>query len=249
MGNERNMIVDFAISQIGYCENPKGSNRQKYGAMLDKLPWYLRKEGGKEWIHKVNGYDWCTQFVDASYISVFTLDTARKLLCRPVVNDYGSVVKYAFDYFKKAGRGFRKEEHNPQPGDVIYFQNSDGLCHTGIVKYVTDTEVTTIEGNAGSGNNYVVEKTYKKDSSYIYGYGVPAYSEKYPACPFKAVNTLKGVAVRDIPYSDGNIIATIKQGAIINVEALEGSSGDFAKITGYVYLPGGFTWEGQQHDD
>ena len=238
----RNNIVDFAISQVGYKEDPPGSNLQKYGAMLDKLPWYLRKEDGKEWIHQVNGHDWCTQFVDASFISVFTLETARKMLCRPSVNDYGSVVKYAFDYFRKAGRGYKKEDHDPQPGDVIYFQNGAGLCHTGIVKYVTDTEVTTIEGNAGVGNNYVVEKTYNKNASYIYGYGVPVYDEKYPAVPFEAVNTLKGVAVRDIPYSDGNIIATIKQGATIKVEALEGSSGDFAKITGYVYLPGGFKW-------
>lgn len=242
MGNERNMIVEYALSQVGYAENPLGSNYQKYGAMLDKLPWYLRKEGGKEWIHKVNGFDWCTSFVDAVYITVFTLEKARKLLCRPAVNDYGSVVKYAFNYFKKAGRGYTKEEHNPQPGDVIYFQNSEGLSHTGIVEAVTDTEVKTIEGNAGKGSNYVVRNTYKKNDPYIYGYGVPVYDEKYPSVPFEAVNTLKGVAVRDIPYSDGNIIATIKQGATIEVEALEGSSGDFAKITGYVYLPGGFKW-------
>lgn len=243
MGNERNMIVEYALSQVGYAENPLGSNYQKYGAMLDKLPWYLRKEGGKEWIHQVNGNNWCTQFVDAVYITVFTLEKARKLLCRPAVNDYGSVVKYAFNYFKKAGRGYTKEEHNPQPGDVIYFQNSDGLSHTGIVEAVTDTEVKTIEGNAGKGSNYVARNTYDKKDPYIYGYGVPVYDEKYPAVPFEAVNTLKGVAVRDIPYSDGNIIATIKQGATIKVEALEGSSGDFAKITGYVYLPGGFKWE------
>ena len=241
------MIVEYARSQIGYAENPLGSNYQKYGAMLDELPWYIRKEGGKEYIHKVNGHNWCTQYVDAAYITTFTLDKARKMLCRPSVNDYGSVVKYAFNYFKKAGRGYTKEEHNPQPGDVIYFQNSDGLSHTGIVELVTDTEVTTIEGNAGKGSNYVVRNTYMKNDPYIYGYGAPAYSDsKYPPTPFKAVNTLKGVAVRSIPYSDGDIIATIKHGATITVESLEGSSGDFAKITGYVYLPGGFEWEGKK---
>lgn len=240
MGNERNMIIDFAQSQVGYKEDPPGSNLQKYGALLDSLPWYIRKENGKERIHKVNGYDWCTQFVDAAFISVFTLETARKMLCRPAVNDYGSVVKYAFNYFQREGRGYRKADHDPNPGDIIYFQNSAGLCHTGIVKSVTDTEVTTIEGNAGTGNNYVVEKTYKKDAAYIYGYGVPMYDEKYPEVPFDAVCTLKGVAIRSGPYSDCPIIGYMSVGSISQIEALDGSSGDFGKITGYVYLPGGF---------
>lgn len=66
---------------------------------------------------------------------------------------------------------------------------------------------------------------------------------KYPATPFEAVNILKGVSIRETPYSDGQIIGTIKQGCTIKVESLEGSSDDFAKITGYVYLPGGFAWE------
>lgn len=244
MGNDIKPLLDFVKSQIGYAENPLGSNMQKYGAMLDSLPWYLRKENGKEWTHKVNGFDWCTQFVDASFVSVYGIDTARKMLYRPYYNDYGSVVKYAYGYFKNKGKGFKKEEYTPKSGDVIYFQNSDGLSHTGVVISVDNGMVTTVEGNAGKGSNYVVEKTYKMSDNYIYGYGVPEYDEgeAYPPTPFKATNILHGVSIRDIPYSDGNIIGTIKDGAEITVEELGGSSGDFAKITGWVYLPKGFKW-------
>lgn len=66
------------------------------------------------------------------------------------------------------------------------------------------------------------------------------YSSKYPAVPFIAHNTLKGVAIRSIPYSDGKIIGYILLGADVKIEDLQGSSGDFGKIEGYVYLPGGF---------
>ena len=177
---DANLVVEYALSQIGTAEDPLGSNDQPYGAMLDQIPWYLYKEGQKEWIHQVNGNDWCTQFVDASFITKYTIDTARKMLNRPVYNNYGAVVKYAFNYFKAAGRGYKKEDYDPKPGDVIYFQNSEGLSHTGIVVEVTSTQVTTVEGNSGKNNWYVAKHTYKKTDSYIYGYGHPDYSDPEP---------------------------------------------------------------------
>ena len=176
----RERLIEYAMSQIGTAEDPLGSNKQKYGAMLDETDWYLYKEGDREWVHKVNGYDWCTQSVDADFISVFSIDTARKMLFRPKYNNYGAVVKYAFNYFKDAGRGFKKEEYDPQPGDVIYFQNSKGLSHTGIVVDVSSSSVTTVEGNSGKNNWYVATSTYRKTSSYIYGYGVPDYDAVDP---------------------------------------------------------------------
>ena len=173
-------VVEFALSQIGTAEDPLGSNKQKYGALIDSTDWYLYKDGTKTWRHLVNGHDWCTQTVDASFIITYSIDAARKMLFRPTYNNYGAVVKYAFNYFKNAGRGYKKEEYDPKPGDVIYFQNSAGLSHTGIVVAVDSTTVTTVEGNSGKNNWYVVKKTYKKTDSYIYGYGHPDYSEPEP---------------------------------------------------------------------
>ena len=173
-------VVDYALSQIGTSENPLGSNRQKYGAELDKIPWYLYKEGSRIWIHQVNEHDWCTQLVDDSFINAYGIDVARKILFRPRYNNYGAVVRHAFNYFKAAGRGYKKEEYSPKPGDVIYFQNSEGLSHTGIVVDVTESKVTTVEGNSGKNCWYVAKSTYDKNYSKIYGYGHPDYDEEPP---------------------------------------------------------------------
>ena len=199
-------VIEYALSQIGTAENPLGSNKQPYGAMLDELPWYLYKDGDKTWIHKVNGYDWCAQFVDASFITTYTIDTARKMLFRPQYNNYGAVVKYAFNYFKNAGKGFKKEEYDPKPGDVIYFQNSAGLSHTGIVVAVTSTQVTTVEGNSGKNCWYVAKSTYSKTSSYIYGYGHPDYDEDPDPKEmdgFKVGNTYEVICNEDLMIRKG----------------------------------------------
>ena len=230
-------IVDYAVSQIGTAEDPLGSNKQKYGAMLDQLPWYLYKDGDKTWIHKVNGFDWCTQFVDATFITVCGIDAARSLLYRPQYNNYGCVVKYAYNYFKGAKRAYTKAEHDPQPGDVIYFQNSKGLSHTGIVVEVSKDTVTTVEGNSGTNSNYVAKSTYKKTSSYIYGYGCPVYEDpkpkKYPDAPFTIdVLAEKECGLRTGPYSSCQYMGEIKKGQYTVKEV----SGDYGRIDAWIYL-------------
>lgn len=204
MLDQRKRIIEFVLSQIGTCEDPKGSNKQKYGAYLDSTNWYLYKDGSKEWIHKVNGYDWCTQFVDASFIMTYGIDSARKMLYRPQYNNYGAVVKYAYNYFYNHDAGWTKAAHEPEPGDVIYFQNASGLSHTGVVVEVSKDTVTTVEGNTGTNGWYVAKKSYQKKSSYIYGYGKPAYEEEEEEMKFTDLkelryvkgNVMKGDAVR-----------------------------------------------------
>jgi hypothetical protein len=231
-------IVDYAISQIGTAENPLGSNRQKYGALIDSTDWYLYREGTKIWRHLVNGYDWCTQLVDASFIEKYGIEKARKLLYRPIYNNYGAVVKYAFDYFRAANKGYTKDKYDPKPGDVIYFQNSKGLSHTGIVVAVTATQVTTVEGNSGTNNWYVAKHTYSKTSSYIYGYGHPDYDDvpqsDYPTTPFTIDVISSGkTGLRNGPYSDTKYLGTINSGSYTITEV----QGDYGRFDAWVYLP------------
>ena len=168
-------IIEYVKSQVGY-EEPNHDNHNKYSQMLDTLPWYLYKEGDRTWIHKIDGYDWCSGFVDAAFINTYGIDTARKLLNRPQYNNYGAVVKYAYNYLNKIG----KTGKTPKLGATIYFQNSQGLSHTGIVIGYTETTVTTVEGNAGKGSYFVASNTYNRSSSYIFGYGYPLYDESEP---------------------------------------------------------------------
>lgn len=68
------------------------------------------------------------------------------------------------------------------------------------------------------------------------------YSSKYPNPPFDVTCTLKGTSFKSSPYGGAqNIVGTVKLGSKLTVESLEGSSGDFAKVTCFIYLPGGFS--------
>ena len=66
----------------------------------------------------------------------------------------------------------------PSPGDYIYFRwtnapASTNVSHVGIVRTVTDTALTTFEGNSG---DQVVSRTFALDNAQIVGYGKPQYS-------------------------------------------------------------------------
>lgn len=233
-------LIDYAISQIGVSEDPLGSNRQKYGKLIDSTNWYLYKEGTKEWIHKVNGYDWCTQFVDASFITTYGIDQARKMLYRPVYNNYGAGVSYAYNYYKKAGKAFQRGEKKPSAGDVIFFQNSKGISHTGIVIDVTDSSVITIEGNSGQNSMYVAKHTYKLIDSYIYGYGHPDYDEKpdpeyYHRGNVYTVSCTGPLRIRKGASTDTDIIDNLYRGDKVLCEDIvkDGSGNTWLKITGY----------------
>ena len=67
------------------------------------------------------------------------------------------------------GRGY-----TPAPGDVIFFDwQGDGISdHVGIVEYVEDGVVHTVEGNT---SNSVARRSYPLGSGVIVGYGTPMY--------------------------------------------------------------------------
>lgn len=179
-------LVESALSQIGY-EEPNHDNHQKYGHEIDTLwpTWYNGKK---------DGFDWCTQFVDWNFLNTFGYDTAKALLCRPDKN-YGAVVKYAYNYFNNK----KQTGSVPKVGAVIYFQNSKGLSHTGIVVAYDETTVTTVEGNSGKGNYFVVKNVYKRTSTYIYGYGYPDYDNVGPQPgPEPGPKTLDGYTVGEL---------------------------------------------------
>lgn len=171
-------LVKFALAEVGNAENPLGSNKQKYGAYIDTTTWYEYKDGSKTWIHKVNGYDWCTTFHDYCFVKVFGIDEARRLLNRPRYNNLGAVVKYAYGYMNSIS----KISSTPEIGCSIYFKNAKGLSHIGIVYDYDDKYVYTVEGNAGTNCWYVAKGKYLRTYNRIVGYDRPLYNEK-PAPP------------------------------------------------------------------
>lgn len=66
--------------------------------------------------------------------------------------------------------------HTPMLGAFVWFTYGSGTPeHTGRVIDFDSTTITTIEGNVGGG---VVKRTYPIDSSLIYGYGYPLYTDE-----------------------------------------------------------------------
>lgn len=193
-------LVKYALSQVGTGENPLGSNKQPYGAYIDSTDWYLYKSGDKTWRHLVNGYDWCTQFHDCCFLKTFGIDKARKMLGRPVYNNMGAVVKYQVNYMKAINRF----GSTPQIGCSIYFQNSAGPSHIGIVYDYDNTYVYTVEGNAGTNCYYVVKNKYSRTNSRILGYGYPLYDEENTLPPKE--DDMKFSELKELKYVKGKVM-------------------------------------------
>ena len=112
------------------------------------------------------------------------------------------VGKYAYvpshiDFFKSKGQYFARGVKTPQKGDVIFFGTSG--AHVGLVEKTSGSLVYTIEGNTSGASGLVANgggvcrKSYYLTSSYILGYGRPAYASG-------EADKILSVAVAEIGY-------------------------------------------------
>lgn len=131
----RETALQVAISQIGQQERPQHDNR---GPMVDK---YLKDVGLNP------GYAWCQAFVYWCYD-----EAADKLhVANPVVKTAG-VLKCWNEtavQFKIIAADVRKFPELILPGYQFIFDYGKGQGHTGIIEYVKDGYMHTIEGNTG----------------------------------------------------------------------------------------------------
>ena len=156
----RNSIIVTAANQVGYHANPDKTN--KYAAYFDDIhPDFYN---GKK-----NGYDWCEIFCDWCFCNTFGYDLGRRMIYQPL-HSAGAGVNSSASYYKQAGAW----SHLPSLGAQIYFQDDDGLYHTGLVVGIKDGRVYTIEGNTGdTKGGEVMRHNYPQNAVYIAGYGVP----------------------------------------------------------------------------
>lgn len=147
--NQRDKIVEKARGEIGYKEGY--NNYTKYGV------WYG------------DGYSnqpWCAMFVS---------------WCAHEVEIGEDIIPK----FASCTQGFRQmldmgiaipEKITPRPGDIIFFDwdLSGDKDHVGIVEYVENGVVHTIEGNH---NDKVDRFQYPVDYVYIAGYAQPHYQD------------------------------------------------------------------------
>ena len=174
-------VISAALNEVGYVEGVR--EYTKYG----------------EWYELPNAF-WCDMFVSwcASQGGVPEAEFPWNCSCTKHVELFTQMGRYQ----NSAARGGR---YIPQQGDVIFFYNNlkyptGKVCnHTGLVLYVEDGYVYTIEGNALTNRldylytdvtpeidgdldppDRVVVNRYPLDALHIHGYGVPAYGARTP---------------------------------------------------------------------
>ena len=150
-------VIEIARGELGYTENPPGSNRTKYGAAsgLQGQPWC------------VCFLWWC--FREAGESSAF-FGGGKTASC-------GTLLRW----YQEQGQTVPVSE--VQPGDVVIlnFHGTNATEHCGYVTGVDSIYISTIEGNtsiAGSQSNggIVCEKT--RYPYQIVGVCRPAYKEE-----------------------------------------------------------------------
>lgn len=142
--NSNDLIVKIAEKEIGYTENPPGSNKTKYG----------------EWFG-LNGSYWSAIFISWVY------NQAGKPINKGTkgFGSYAQLLNFANEN--------KLTTYNPVAGDIYLIMYQGGFGHGGIfVRWIDDkkTEFEVIEGNSnddGSSEGAKVIKKIKKYSSDI----------------------------------------------------------------------------------
>lgn len=156
---DKQKVIDWAWSQVGYHEGE--NNWNKYAEVLDKVKGFYN--GIKQ------NQMWCDIWVDCGFYECYSRAGAQYLLCQPD-NSCGAGCSFSAQYFNSAGR-FHKRD--PETGDQIFFGSAwNNIWHTGLVVAVSDTYVTTIEGNT---SDQVAKRVYKLSDPNIFGYGRPRW--------------------------------------------------------------------------
>lgn len=166
--DQREKIMKIAASQVGYKES--GKDITKYGA------WY-----------GMNGNPWCAMFVSwcAAQAGVPQSVIPKKSYVPDIVSFYIS-----------RGRYRTRGSYTPKKGDIVFFGESD---HVGLVEGVSGNNVITIEGNTSSGGNVSNgEGVYRRtrplgSSSWVMGFGIPAYQKEEEDKEVERWKTIKDV--------------------------------------------------------
>ena len=148
-------LLSVAKSQLGYTESSRN-----YIVLEDGSVKGYTRYG--EW-YGCQYEDWCAMFASfcLNYADIPTSEMPRDVRCRTWIESLAARDMY------------RTGDYEPKPGDLIFFDweddVQDGIAdHVGIVEYVEDGRVHTIEGNSG---NSVRRKDYDLDYAAIMGYG------------------------------------------------------------------------------
>ncbi len=170
-----NKVLSIAKAEVGYLE-------KKSNSKLDSKTANAGSNNYTKYWRDMNasGYQaqpWCNCFVNWCFVKAYGSKKAKKLLCTP--GGWSYYTPTSAGYFKSKKQWFS----SPAVGDIIYFNNSKGICHVGIVYKVSNNTIYTYEGNTSGGSTVVANgggvaaKSYPINYSRIAGFGRPKYDK------------------------------------------------------------------------
>jgi len=170
-GDQRTDVVLVALTQLGYHEGDSdadmgGGNKSGMRDFVEYNRFHGKIDNNQGNGHSY-GYYWCASFATwcVRQAGVPADVLTKEISCHRLIKWLKENSTY-----KPKTTGYV-----PRTGDLIFFNPSSGLdaTHVGIVMYVKDGYVYTIEGNTSKHD--VGLRYYDLNASNIVGYGVPAY--------------------------------------------------------------------------
>ena len=232
--NERNYTEKDSLTYLDdKTKNAGNDNYTKYSQEVDALGVFSAQ---------VQGQPWCATWVTDGFINTYGVDKGLDMLCQPNKNSNAACCGDAAEYYQKADRWYT----SPQVGDQVFFKTTKyQYAHTGIVTEVTDTEVTTIEGNTSSekgvvsNGGAVTKKHYPVGYSGFKGFGRPKYEAKQEEPDFEPyVVRLTAIAlnVRTGPGTQYPVAMVIRGGGAFTIVAEENGFGLLKSGAGWIML-------------
>lgn len=232
--NERNYTEKDSLTDLNdKTKNAGDDNYTKYSQEVDALGVFSTQ---------AQGQPWCATWVTDGFINTYGVDKGLDMLCQPSKNSNAACCGDAAEYYQKADRWYT----SPQVGDQVFFKTTKyQYAHTGIVTEVTNTEVTTIEGNTSSekgvvsNGGAVTKKHYPVGYSGFKGFGRPKYEAKQEEPQFEPyVVRLTAIAlnVRTGPGTQYPVAMVIRGGGAFTIVAEENGFGKLKSNAGWIML-------------
>lgn len=164
-------LINIARAEVGYLEKKSNKDLDSKTANAGSSNY---TKYARDLYPSLQGQAWCDMFVDWCFVRAFGKVNARQLLC----GGFSAYTPTSAKYYKDKGQCHQ----TPEPGDQVFFRNTQRICHTGIVTKVTSDRVYTIEGNTSGASGVIAngggvcEKSYLLGHSGIAGYGRPDWS-------------------------------------------------------------------------
>ena len=231
-------VLAVALSQLDYHE---GNSTADYaGQNANGTRNYTEYNRALGSVGGTYSYYWCAAFVSWCLKQAGAGNSAG--------GSFASCTLWV-DALRDMGRySTRASGYTPKAGDLIFFRSagvSRASDHVGIVRYVKNGRVYTVEGNS---SNRVSANHYALTDTYIVGYGRPNYASGYtlPTTALAAEDQMTGfytvtnsfVNVRAAATATATKRGTLQRGELIKITSVKDGWGMFyyKEKTAYVSL-------------